>query len=241
MKNLSKILVFTVLSVFLVAGSAMAVPTIPPTGGYTWADNPYWTPTDLTTGVDGESCFMIRVENAVYESDFGLYTVDDISSATKSIVRQFEIFSKNNDEVGAYKNVYFKQTGANWDITTDNISDLDNVTWTSFDNKFGFYYGVYAGGMNDPSLDYTYYSDSQFNTEDKGDQHVAVEWNGVSSVNIYLEDLRSEDADWDWQDMTILGSDLAPAPVPEPGTMLLLGSGLVGLAGFGRKKFFKKG
>ncbi len=39
---------------------------------------------------------------------------------------------------------------------------------------------------------------------------------------------------------TGFASGSTPPPVPEPSTMLLLGSGLLGLAGYGRKKLFKK-
>ena len=51
----------------------------------------------------------------------------------------------------------------------------------------------------------------------------------VSVLNLYYRDENAQD---------LLVCD--PAPVPEPGTMLLVGSGLIGLAGLARKKFHKK-
>jgi hypothetical protein len=218
MKRFTMIFGLVVLSV-LVAGSVMALPTNTP--GYQWVNAPYWHTTDLTTAVEGESTFVLKFEEAAYESDFGLFT---------QAGQKLEVFNFLAEPGVEDVSVYFKQENGNWLVGLDK----NNIT-TIWAQDFGFYFDVHTGGAGDPTADYTFYSDSALNTMDAGIQHVATEWNGVSMVNIYLDDqLMNINPDGDWNDMKVKGIDLAP--VPEPTTLLLLGTGLLSVFAIARKK-----
>ena len=182
----------------------------------------------------GGAVATFMVENAGWagSSLFGIYSLDDPTNKA--------LIFDGPDTAGAQKLVSFL---ANGDIQVNGATVA-----TGFSDLFGFYLDVY---QNQATLQYTVFSDDSLNSgraqaliiQGKNDTTIHIDpfGAGVFAPDEFIvawEDQRTGDADYN--DGVFMIESVTPAAVPEPATMMLLGSGLLGLAAAGRRKFFKK-
>lgn len=212
---------FVLLTSFLLSGRAFAIPIINDFG----LTHPYVTLTfdektfDMGTVIKNQySNFGVRFDTVTlpeYEKSDFRYDVQGLGATFRGIEGHYIGSSGGNP-------VYINFKRLQDSVAFGMASNPRNMTITAL-----------LGGV--PVETFSFYTSGGSYPSVNGDPAGYYGFSGISFNQIEIFSTLII-----YYDNRVLIDNIQSTPIPEPCTTLLFGSGLLGLAGYGRKKFFKK-
>jgi hypothetical protein len=185
-----------------------------------------------TDGVSDDATAFLFLEIAGFadQNTLGIYSFTTDGLGNVSVGDTLEVFAGGDSPITS--------TTLAFDLAGGTVTNQATAVTANIGSTFGFYLATpESGQLCSPNC--TYYSHTSLNDDgfdhflifDTSD-HLSGELLG-SDVVLAIEDLYGG-GDGDYNDMVAGVNDVAP--VPEPGTLMLLGSGLFGLGAWRRRK-----
>ncbi|GBC62816.1 hypothetical protein DENIS_3793 [Desulfonema ishimotonii] len=229
----------TVLSLLLLSSPVLATPTTVVSLGDTLVENVRtsnlntWFKNEVITNTDGSEIDSVedQVQYELFYTDTSReYEVEFLGIGQAGYHSPFGVFTYTGNPSAEFDEAY---------ITYQNPlfvqNEVDDYTTYNFTIEAGSYFGFYL----DANGSGRYVTTMVSSNSDDLDHALFFETN--KGYTIAFEDIIGG-GDKDYEDLIVNFTptdDSGFAATPEPGTFVLLGFGLIGLAGFGRKRILK--